>query len=396
MKKIIILIAFLTISNLYAQKEIDCDSFLAILNENRILVQKGRSIGVIDTIGNVIIDFKYRPSYTSNDPYFLRESSFLLATDLSTDKDVLLNLATGKNVVKAFKNIRDIYLLGDNAIIETRKNNISKKYYINRNGKILFNIKNSSRFHFQQASAISENKIRVLTNPNEEYKKREEGEFIYIDTTGNNLFNKTFTKSGNFYNNRAINAEFKNGIYYYGFIDDFGNQKIDFLYTKRPTDFSDNTSRVKNKARKYGYIDNNGKLFIQPKYDKASGFYKGYALVKNGSENWKIINKKDEVIKEFLTFRNFSLKDSSSDLKKIKVIKQIVDEGIFKVTLKRIQVVLIDYNENIIFDNKTIRVDRYKYGLAKYSYYDTATKIRTNGIVNKNKKIILTKKINQF
>lgn len=402
MKNILLFILFLTITNLNAQKEVDCDKFLEVLNENRILVQKGNAIGVIDTIGNVIIDFKYKQiTYYNDNNKYVSGNKTLLATKLATNKQVLLNLETGKNIIENIENAKVRYIKNGYAVIADFSHYIDKKrFYINSNGKILFEIQKTSN-SFHRPSYVSENTICVLTNPvGLNFYNQHKSKYIYVDTLGVNKFNKSYISAGDFNNQRAINAEYKNDQLYYGFIDNKGNQIINPIYTIRPTDFSDNVSRVQGRNKKYGYIDNLGKLIIEPKYSRASGFYKGFALVKDDYYGkWKIIDKTDKVIKEFTNLKRIiSAMNSDLSKKKIRSIRQIIKEGLFKVTFNTSQYAIIDFDENIFIDFKPnkIRINEFKHGLTISSKFDRNSRATTYTLINKSNKRILINRINKF
>ncbi len=398
----------------YAQKQIECDKFIDILNENRILVEKNKSIGVIDTIGNVIVDFKYKQPYRISVPkedinYNYYNNKLISLVEISSKKRVLINLDTGKNIVEKYKNIYKIFLRNNYAIIVIKdtkdffSNKNEKRFFINSKGDKLFDIKKENTYSFQIPGYVTENKICVLTNPSSGYNK-----YIYTDTLGKKLFNKTYELAGEFHNGRAVIAKIINGVYKYGFIDSNGKQVIDFKYTKRPTDFSNNISRVETKSKKFGYININGDLIIKPKYTFATGFFEGLALVREGYYlnygNWKIIDKNDKVIKEFPTIKEIISANYqyASPPQKINTIKQILKEKLFKVKFNGkhpifpYETVIINIDLDVIFDNKKIQIEKFKYGLAKFSFYDKNSKNFNYGIINKDKKILLINTPDQF
>lgn len=397
MKKALIVLFLLNFSNIFSQNKIQCDKILKILTKNRILAQKGNSAGVIDTVGNVILDFKYSPPPSFIHPHFDISDKLFLTTNLNSNKLVLFNLETSKNIIKDFKNITSAYLMDNYAIIgEGKFLSDNKRYYIDCNGKKLFEIPKNKFMSFQRASKIAENKIRMTINPSN--ISSNEKKYVYVDTLGKKKITGIFFKAGDFSNNLAINSKVINGNNYFGFIDEKGNQKIDFIYSYRPTDFSDNYSRVKNKQKKYGYINTQGKIVIPPQYDYASGFYKGYALVKNDNKNWKLINKKGETFKEFHKVNSFTLinlKSSTFGMKQIEMIKQIIDEGIFRARVG-FKEVTMDIEEKIIFNQSKIRVGQFKNGLAVFSYYDKIKGKSLYGVINKKKRVILLNKLSEF
>ncbi len=71
-----------------------------------------------------------------------------------------------------------------------------------------------------------------------------------------------------------------------------------FIETKGLSDIGSfiNTSTYFKKANKYGFVDYNGKIVIQPKYEYASNFVEGLAAVKIINGKWGFIDKKGKII----------------------------------------------------------------------------------------------------
>ena len=91
----------------------------------------------------------------------------------------------------------------------------------------------------------------------------------------------------------------------YGYIDKNGKVVIDFKYDFA-SEFSEGLARVK-KGEKYGYIDKNGNVVIDFIYDDADNFSDGLARVKQvikydsdknaeNKEMWKYIDKDGKVV----------------------------------------------------------------------------------------------------
>lgn len=69
----------------------------------------------------------------------------------------------------------------------------------------------------------------------------------------------------------------------WGYIDRSGKVLIPFTYSMPPSRFSSGLAKVESKEGKLGYINKRNVVVIQPKYQYATHFYKGYALAREGS-----------------------------------------------------------------------------------------------------------------
>jgi hypothetical protein len=119
----------------------------------------------------------------------------------------------------------------------------------------------------------------------------------------------------NFFTDRKSVAEFAEGSSVFqnkegkfGFIDVMGKEVIAAKFDDASS-FSEGLAVVglkKDGKLVYGYIDTKGSIAINPKYTKASPFKKGYALVENGS-NFIIIDKSGkELLKGDESLKHFS------------------------------------------------------------------------------------------
>lgn len=111
-----------------------------------------------------------------------------------------------------------------------------------------------------------------------------------------------------------------------------------FIFKKGDTHISKSVAKMYDmsnpiavkKDGKYGYIDRNGKMIIDPIYDKAEDFYGNYAYVKiensNGDSLYQVINRKGEV-----------QKSSESEMEYVKEKDVwVIDEVLYDGSLKRI------------------------------------------------------------
>lgn len=74
-----------------------------------------------------------------------------------------------------------------------------------------------------------------------------------------------------------------------GFVDDFSNVVIPFMYEKA-LPFSENLAAVRNNQRKWGFINEDNVTIIPFLYDQAKSFKEGLAPVKK-DEKWGFIDK---------------------------------------------------------------------------------------------------------
>lgn len=82
----------------------------------------------------------------------------------------------------------------------------------------------------------------------------------------------------------------------FGYIDEDGNEAIDFKYTVAQ-DFRDGLAAVSEGGGKYGYIDHQGNWVIEPILDGAGNFRDGKAEVQVGIK-WYIIDKEGNILEE--------------------------------------------------------------------------------------------------
>lgn len=123
---------------------------------------------------------------------------------------------------------------------------------------------------------------------------KKEGKYGFIDTEFNIVIQPTYTSVGSFSEGYAF-AEDSKGRY---IIDKNGDivKKAEHIFGP----FSQGLAVVKIDD-KFGYMDKEGKLFIEPKYDRAFRFYNGLARVQLKTEDgykWGFIDTKGNVIIE--------------------------------------------------------------------------------------------------
>lgn len=392
MKKIILL--FFIVNYAFGQTVVNCDEFVKVINNNRVLIKKQNSIAVIDTTGKIIMPFKYEALYRLESENY--NDLLLLTKDQSSSKTVLLNLEKGKRLLERFPHVNKVYIMANNyAIIETGIGSQNqKKYYINSEGEILFEFPKNEFNRFYNASNISDGFIKMGKYPKVTYGRNKEDELIYFDTEGNISLNKVFKiYTGDFSEGLAVNTVKKEGVNYFGFMNKKGEQIIDFKFSQLPTDFSDGVSRVKSLDKKYGFIDKLGNIIIEPKYIEATGFYKGYCLVKDESNKWYLIDKTGNIISTYPNISRFSLIGENS--KKTKIISKFIDEGCIKVW-NRSKNQIIDIEGNIIIGDGTLKTEDFKDGLTIGKKYDLTKRKYEYSILDKKGRVLMIAKQSVF
>ncbi len=145
--------------------------------------------------------------------------------------------------------------------------------FINRSGKIVL------PGPYQGGASFSEGLAPINV----------EGEWAYIDTAGRVVIaNLRVINAGRFIEGRAYVEDFTQ---HYGFIDRTGRMVVPIKYevanNRDIFQFAEGRVPVLVDS-KWGYLDTQGELAIPPQYDEASGFQKGLACVRSGSQTMYI------------------------------------------------------------------------------------------------------------
>lgn len=180
----------------------------------------------------------------------------------------------------------------------------------------------------------------------------------------------------------------------WGFIDTHGKQIIDFTYSIRPRDFHSGLALVINRNRKIGYINKSGELVIPADYERATDFYKGYALVKK--DYYTPVQLIDSTGKELVKFpkqivfiddsvykSNYSNKNIEVTYDGSETLRQLVDygKGIF---MHGNSYGLVDKEGNVVLDFKYTALKDYANGkmLASLREFVDNKTIKTNGLMD--------------
>ena len=116
---------------------------------------------------------------------------------------------------------------------------------------------------------------------------KKDGKFGAINTKGGHVFPITFDKFTKFDGGIAMAEE--NGLKYYLYSNG-KRQPLSNKYVFYP--YSEGFARIKSaKNGKWGYIDSEGIIVINPTYTYASDFHGGYAIVSKGEEKFLVTAK---------------------------------------------------------------------------------------------------------
>lgn len=191
--------------------------------------------------------------------------------------------------------------------------------YINNKGEIVI------QPQFEEAYDFSEGLARIFDKTSRKY--------AYIDSTGNQITEFKFTDAMDFSDGMALVSVMEGEQKKWGYINRSGEMVIKFdkpfggmLYA-----FSEGLAAVpvsvgegNNMETKYGFIDKQGSMVIEPKYDFAAKFTEGLAPVKVDTYGkYSYINKQGETVIE----DKFNIAhDFSEGIAKVAVM----ESGLFK------------------------------------------------------------------
>ncbi|MBU5439714.1 WG repeat-containing protein [Tissierella sp. MSJ-40] len=120
----------------------------------------------------------------------------------------------------------------------------------------------------------------------------------FIDENGKEVIEPKYDRVWDFYNDKALVQE---GEGKYKIIDKSGKTIKEFSYSYMAPDEKNETYLFKDENQLYGYLNRDGEILVEPKFESATVFEDGYANVLKKTENnilWGAINEKGEYIVE--------------------------------------------------------------------------------------------------
>ncbi len=359
LKIIIISFALLSLTAL-AQKQIFFNQ-VGQFNDGLAPVLLDNKWGFIDTEGNVVIEPKFVAFLRtfSETPFF--SEGLTPIVDPETNRVGFID-KKGNIVIKPqFYSATNFY--EDVAIAGTQEDYV----LIDKSGNIIaqkFVAINGFYSHFSNNRAIVQKGFS----------------YGYIDKQGKFVIEPVYDEARDFSNGLA--AVKKDGKW--GFIDTDGNVKVQFQFTNEPKPFSDNRAFVQGTNLKWGVIDPEGKIIVEPIYDQVFPFGSGAAVVSKMDEKWNntfyIIDVTGKSIKTF---------SKSAKSNETITLWSGFNEGL-AVVMKDFKKGFMDPKGNIIVACKYRELQPLSSGMAYFEKYDDKTKKVTKGFIDKTGKEVFT------
>lgn len=247
-------------------------------NEGLCAVQRGQDWGFIDTLGNVAIDFRYKVSGPDVPVFKEGRCCVCIQTDGGTlehryidkqGKPLFSNqtfnritpFSNGLAVVEKVEASKPSYLLMIDSLGKSVAGGVTPGYSPG--------MKLDFRGFHDGLAAILDGHSKAWGFINSKGKWA-----ILPDSKYQNV--------GDFHEGLAVVQESTEGKW--GFINQKGDLIIPFIYSNRPTDFSEGLSAVMNTDEKVGYVDKLGNLVIPFRYEPINNqnglsFFNGNTIV---------------------------------------------------------------------------------------------------------------------
>jgi hypothetical protein len=300
-----------------------------IFSEGLCAIQRNQLWGFIDTLGNVIIDFRFQ-----NTGYEVpRFRDGICCVCLKTSEDEFEKVCIDKtgSVLFSGKRVKNLTSFSEGismAEILNADQSTSLKF-IDKQGKSLDqavkpDLSPGETINFR---GFSEGLAAV-------YNSGVHG-WGYIDHNARWVLRpeSKYTNVGDFHNGLAFVQESTEKKW--GAIDVNGQLVIPFMYENRPADFSDGMAAVKDATGKVGYIDTLGTLVVACRYEPVSQdnglpFSNGFALACKDGQYFSIDTSGEEVKKISRTLMDIRMLKEG-----LATFKQWQNSGIWAVGLIR-------------------------------------------------------------
>lgn len=281
---LIVLLFILTSVYILPQKTVNFE-WVGDFSEGLAPVKLNDKWGFIDVNGNIVVEPKYGSDLDA--PFYKNG----LTRVYSPEQKAWGYLDKSGNVAIDFKfysctpfydTVAAIYTPGS----ASDATSYARWSIINRNGEIICNDMHNGH---SNSTHFIEGRARI----SKDFK------YGYVDTKGEIVIPNKYEDVRDF--SEGLAAVMLDGKW--GFIDKDGNVKIDFKFSIEPKSFSNGRTFVQGTNYKFGIIDTEGKVIVDPKYNQVFPFNEGLAVVsemdKKHQETFFIIDVNGRVIKEF-------------------------------------------------------------------------------------------------
>lgn len=279
-----------------AQLKVSADENALQFLNGKLAIKKESYWGYINTDGIKLLDFVIPETLLESEIVPQPLTNTFIQHDNKLEKFGLIDgnginitklvfskiIGFSENIGTAIQTI--IYKIG-NQKIET-----SQAVYLNESGIELFKLppqvylsnRNLLKWDYLDNFGLFNEGLAYMPTIN--IAQSGEAIYGYINNKRITVIKPSFVNAGKFSEGIAIISRYNNYKQLkWGAIDKTGKTVVDFIYTSEPSNFKNGLSRIKSNEDKYSFINKSGKLIINAKYDWASEFYNGFALVGNYS-----------------------------------------------------------------------------------------------------------------
>lgn len=284
MKPFLMLVIFFLTNVLVAQQPLSYEKLNDFKN-GYALVEIGNKKGFIDVNGNLIGKMDVSQYKLPNDGTSYQGKSIYINQKHGDVNDGVRNF-NGDFVIEPKYNIQpwnSFFILNDRSLANFMKPVTYQ--VINDDGKIIYKLTNK-KANNETFFPLSDELIGI--------QNLEKNNFYYAvmsltsDYKTDYVYKQFSTLQNGFI--KAQRYSENDGKLKWGFLNDKGEEVIEFIYTAEPSDFSNNKAVVKNTKGLFGYVDSSNKIVLEPNYIEAYSFVNDKALVK--IHNVKVENKK--------------------------------------------------------------------------------------------------------
>lgn len=301
MKQLNVFVILLISYSLSAQKPLDFEKLYDFKN-GYALVQNGNKKGFIDTDGNLIGEMDVIQNQLPTDGTAYQGKSIYINQASGSASDGVRKY-TGEYVVEPEFNIEPFYSFFIMNNYSLKFGTFTTYQVIDEDGNILYSI--TPKKHIDKpVFPISKTLIGIKNFENDNYSYAIKS--LTSDFQSDYIYKEFGTLQNDFIKARRYSEE--DGKLKWGFLNEKGEEVIDFIYTTEPSDFSDEKAVVKNTSGLYGYIDTANDIVLEPQFVEAYNFVNGKAVVRiykikmeNSKSNYgyRLINSKGEILYDF-------------------------------------------------------------------------------------------------